>query len=95
MSYESFHLAVILLNAVEMLPCKLFVMLLQHADDAVTGEYSAVDITFANNVSVIPSSPNQHRPNSILRERNLPQQQRFSKSRHITLEHLVYYVDEE
>ena len=55
-------------------------------DDAfVAGECSMVDITFANNVSVIPSSPSQLRPTAILRERNLLQQQRSCRPRHVTV----------
>jgi len=62
---------------------------------SVAGECSTVDITFANNVSVIPSTPSQLlRPTAMLRERNLPQQHRSRKSRRVTLEHLVCCVDE-
>jgi len=39
--------------------------------ETVSGNHSVVNITFANNLSLIPSTPSQLRPTDVLRERNL------------------------
>ena len=50
----------------------------------LSGECSTADITFANNVSVIPSSPLLRQP-TVLRERNLAPQRRSCKLSHVRL----------
>ena len=93
-----FHFAIVSVNSVEMimLQCKWYCMSVLAVLLCLTGECSMVDITFANNVSVIPSSPSQLRPTAVLRERNLPQPPCSCRLRHVTVEqHLIYYVDEE
>jgi len=59
---------------------------LAHAE-CMSGDSAEADITFANNVSVIPLSPTQLRRHAVLRERNLAQQLRSRKSWRVLLLH--------